>query len=174
MSSLLAKCPQSPRHPSWGLLSSAFIILAADLSSVALFRCGPPRVWPSELISLPGLLWTCLLLLWPHYPPGQLRAVAAVGIAGGGCCLISHSALPLLLRGTKLRWRSSWSSPLWQTMFVLRMEASWAAEWKSSVIGRSAQDHCSNSWGSWETEVLMRKILVGPVSGEEHEAMYKI
>lgn len=54
------------------------------------------------------------------------------------------------------------------------MEVSWVVEWKFSVIGRSVQDYCFNFWGSWEIEVLMRKILVGFVLGEEYEVMYKI
>lgn len=56
---------------------------------------------------------------------------------------------------------------LWQTTFVLRMEAGEAAGWKSRALlaGRLC------SWGNQEERVAVEEILVGHVSGEEHEAM---
>lgn len=109
-------CLQFSPKLSWGYFQ---VHLSPWLLNVRVLRVirDPLQALPSNSSSPSGFVWTFLLLLQPQCSLGQLRAVAPIGI-DGGCCLIPHSALPLLLHGTKLASRSSWNSSLGQSVLT--------------------------------------------------------
>ena len=118
--------------------------------------CDPLQALPSDSsLFPPDLVWTFPLLPQPQCSLGQLRAVAPVG-TDGGCCLIPYSALPLLLHGTKLASRSSWNSPLWQSVLANGSRQGGRMEIQGFWAG-GCRNQRSNSWGGWETEVLIRR-----------------
>ena len=155
-SSLLARCPQSPKHLSWGLLFSLFVTVAAKHSVLRLIgdllQGGPQADLAPLDFSAPARCCCC----------GHIVLQASYELPG-----VQFLTQPYLSY-KEPNWNSG-IAQLWQAMFVLRMGAGEAAEWKSgaywqvgSVLGQPGE------------KVLVRKVLVGLMSGEEHEAMGKL